>query len=286
VNSSAFSIAMPDVRSTPVVFASPHSGRNYPWSFIRNSSLDEITIRTSEDAFVDRLFDCAPSLGAPLLAANVPRAFVDVNRSADELDPALIAGVKQRGHNPRISSGLGVIPRVVAGGQVIRAGKISRYEAMARLDDCYYPYHAALKTLLDEAHAQFGRAILFDCHSMPHEAIVASSHPTDQRPDIVLGDRFGSACDSSIVEAVERIFAHAGLKTARNLPFAGAYVTQHYGRPSRQQHVLQIEIDRAVYLNELKIQPNANFAAFRSVIQTVVSKLVDIGKSKRKLAAE
>lgn len=277
---------MPDVRTTSVVFASPHSGRAYTWSFLNRSVLDERTIRSSEDAYVDDLFASAPCEGAPLLAATAPRAWVDVNRASGEMDPALIDGVERASHNPRVASGLGVVPRVVANGRAIYRGKISRTEAEMRIRDIWQPWHAALRKLLSESQALFGEAILVDCHSMPHEAIESISYPRGGRPDIVLGDRFGAAAGAKVVDRVEAAFTAAGLRVARNAPFAGAFVTQHYGRPGRNQHVLQIEIDRALYLNETLVRPNENFEAFRSLMQSVVADIADIGRQDIPLAAE
>ncbi|NOX72421.1 MAG: N-formylglutamate amidohydrolase, partial [Alphaproteobacteria bacterium] len=214
-------LTMPENRDTAAVFTSPHSGRDYPWSFIRESQLDEKTIRSSEDAFVDRLYDMAPEFGAPLLCAAMPRAFVDVNRDAGDLDPALIYGVRQKGHNPRITSGLGVIPRVVGNSREIRRGKMGMYEAQQRLADFYHPYHEKLHDLLSEAREDFGFALLLDCHSMPRDALSATSYAFKKKPDIVLGDRFGAACAPELMEAVEKIFQGAGLEVSRNLPFAG-----------------------------------------------------------------
>jgi N-formylglutamate deformylase len=277
---------MPIKRSTACIFASPHSGRDYPWSFIRDSDLDEKTIRSSEDAFVDQLFETAPEFGAPLLAALMPRAYVDLNRGPDELDPALIYGVRQTGHNPRISSGLGVIPRVVSNGRAIRQGKISMIEARRRLDLCYHPYHSQLQTLMDESRRMFGQAVLFDCHSMPHEALAVTSYAFDQRPEIVLGDRFGAASSAEFMDAAEQAFKDAGLRVSRNLPFAGAHVTQKYGQPNRGHHAIQIEIDRSLYLNEAEVQPNADFASFQALMTGVIEKLADLGAGEIRLAAE
>ena len=167
----AYHLIRPEQTRSSVVFASPHSGRDYNWSFLRKTVLNEHSIRTSEDAFVDRLYEAAPGFGAPLLLAGVPRAFIDLNRSADELDPALIDGVRGLSHNPRIASGLGVVPRVVAGGRAIYRGKLALEEVQGRISRYWRPYHATLQRLLDEAHGQFGEAILIDCHSMPHEAM-------------------------------------------------------------------------------------------------------------------
>ena len=283
---SAYNLIMPDVRTTAVVFASPHSGREYPWSFVRRTILDERTLRSSEDAFVDKLFDTAPLHGAPLLTAIAPRAWIDVNRSSEELDPALIEGVKRTAHNPRVASGLGVVPRVVANGRSIYRGKITRKEANARIEEFWKPWHMALNTLMDDSTSLFGEAILVDCHSMPHEAIESISHPRGTRPEIVLGDRFGAAAGSDVVDRIEAALSSAGLRVARNAPFAGAFVTQNYGRPARNRHVVQVEIDRSLYMNEHQVRPNNNFAAFKALIDRVVADVADIGRADLPMAAE
>jgi N-formylglutamate deformylase len=269
------------------VFASPHSGRAYPAWFLDRIALDGHTVRSSEDAYVDQLFSCAPQMGAPLLQADAPRAFVDLNRSADELDPALIEGVRRIGHSPRVASGLGVIPRVVANGRAIYSGKIPLSEARQRIETYWRPYHTALSGQLDESHALFGQAILIDCHSMPHEAMDSVVRKGQPRPQVVLGDRFGASAGSGVMDAVHEAFAGAGLVVARNTPFAGAFTTQHYGRPARGRHAIQVEIDRALYLDESAVQPNADFAAFQTLLAGVVARLVDIGRpAQRALAAE
>lgn len=281
-----FDLYLPDRRETPVVFSSPHSGKDYPQSFLSRSALDERSIRSSEDAFVDVLFSQAPQLGAPLLASRVPRAFIDLNRSADELDPALIEGIVRAPHNPRVSSGLGVIPRVVANGRPIYRGKLPLREAHERLEQVWHPYHDALRHLLEESRALFGEAILLDCHSMPHEAIETHARSNQPRPDVVLGDRFGAAASRIVVEEIEAAFEEAGLRVARNAPFAGAYIAQAYGRPSRNQHVVQIEIDRALYMDEATIQPRADFAAFHQLITDVIARIAGGRAQSRPLAAE
>ncbi|MBT0957985.1 N-formylglutamate amidohydrolase [Alphaproteobacteria bacterium KMM 3653] len=287
MSSKPFKLHAPQSLETGVVFASPHSGRDYPWSFLRASILDEKTIRSSEDAFVDMLFDGVPAMGAPLLTATMPRAYLDLNRSAEELDPALIAGVKGVTHNPRVSSGLGVIPRVVANGRAIYRGKLEMDEARERIADYWHPYHRALQGQLDQAKARFGTALLIDCHSMPHEAIESAAGRGPFKPEVVLGDRFGAACSGEIMERVEAAFAATGLRVARNAPFAGAFVTQHYGRPARNQHVIQVEIDRSLYMNEAAIRPNARFAAFKRTLSGVIAEIVEIGRGQgMSLAAE
>lgn len=282
-----YHLAEPKARTTSVVFASPHSGRDYPDSFLRQAVLDANQIRSSEDAFVDLLFEKIPSHGAPFLTANAPRAYLDLNRGPDELDSALIQGVRRNAHNPRIASGLGVVPRVVANGRQIYRGKLSLAEAHMRIARYWRPYHDQLQTLLDQSGNTFGEAILIDLHSMPHEALENVGPPGAARPDIVLGDRFGAAAASSIVEQVEAAFGAAGLKVARNMPFAGAFTTQHYGRPSRHQHAIQVEIDRALYMNERTLEPNGNFGAIQALMNGVIAEIADIGRPEaQKVAAE
>ncbi len=284
---SSYHLARPATRTTSVVFASPHSGRDYPRDFLRQIVLNASQIRSSEDAFVDLLFENAPNHGAPLLTANAPRAFLDLNRGPDELDSALIEGVRRTAHNPRIASGLGVIPRVVANGQQIYRGKLSLTQAHDRIAQHWRPYHDQLQTLLDESMNMFGEAILIDCHSMPHEALENVGPPGAARPQIVLGDRFGAAAASPIVERVEAAFAAAGFRVARNMPFAGAFITQHYGRPSRHQHAIQVEIDRALYMDERTLETNSNYTAFKALLNGVMAEVAAIGLPEdARLAAE
>lgn len=283
----AYTLTLPETRTTSVVFASPHSGRDYSAAFLAASILDDHLIRSSEDAFVDRLFAAAPDFGAPLLAARVPRAYIDLNRSADELDPAVIDGVRRASPNPRIASGLGVIPRVVSNGRAIYAGKLTLAEAEKRIAQGWHPYHRALSEQLNIAHDCFGRAILIDCHSMPHEAVECLSKTGQKRPDVVIGDRFGASADAAIVDRIEAAFSAAGLRVARNTPFAGAYVTQHYGRPLRNQHAVQIEIDRSLYMDERRITPRPDFKAFRDIMTAIIAQITAIGQpDEQPLAAE
>ncbi|KPA20056.1 N-formylglutamate amidohydrolase [Shimia sp. SK013] len=278
-----FTVHAPETRDSAVVFASPHSGRQYPDWFVSQSLLDSHAIRSSEDAFVDDLFDCAPAFGAPLLVAHAPRAFLDLNRAADELDPALIEGVRKFNHNPRVASGLGVIPRVVANGRPIYYGKMTLAEAGARIDSYWRPYHEALQSLLNESRAAFGNAILVDCHSMPREAVSASLRPDIRRPEIVIGDRFGAAAHCEIVEEIVAAFEAEGFVVARNAPFAGAYVTQAYGRPARRQHAIQVEIDRSLYMDEATITPHDGFKPFKARLANVIADITAIGRPAQAL---
>lgn len=275
--------------SSAVVFASPHSGREYPAEFLARSMLEPTALRSSEDAYVDQFLRAASAAGAPVLLGGVPRAYVDYNRAASELDPALIAGVSAHGLNPRISSGLGVIPRVVAGGRTIYRGKLTRSEAEDRLNRFWHPYHAKLDDLMSEQRARFGRAILLDMHSMPRDAVSMNRQHNALRPDIVLGDRFGASAHSAITESVAAVFSDAGLRVARNSPFAGAYITQRHGTPSIGKHAIQIEIDRGLYLDESRVMPSSNFDKFQRLMDQIVCNLVDLGRDpsvRTALAAE
>jgi len=282
---AAYKILAPKVWDSPVVFASPHSGRDYANTFKGQSILDPLTLRSSEDAYVDQLIDYVPDFGAPLLLAQAPRAFVDLNRASDELDPAIVNGAQSRGQNPRISSGLGVIPRVVANGRPIYRGKIPLQEAKDRLQTYWRPYHQALLSLLKSAKARHDYCLLIDVHSMPHDAVSSPSKLVTP-PEIVIGDRHGSSASRLLVEEVEACFANAGLRTARNAPFAGAYITQHYGRPSANQHAIQIEIDRGIYLNEAKVEPSDQFQETKAKLRQAFNQIARLGTPKLPLAAE
>ena len=281
---TAVQVFEPEEPTSHLVFASPHSGRVYPADLMAHAQVDALTLRSSEDAFVDLLISDAPRFGAPLITTEVPRAYVDFNRAADELDPALIDGVGRGALNPRVASGLGVIARVVANGRPIYRSRLPRAEADNRITRYWRPYHDALDGLLRRQQARFGQVVLCDMHSMPHEAICAHR----SRPDVVLGDRYGAACAPLVLDGIEAVFRRAGLKVMRNAPFAGAYVTQHYGRPSTGMHAVQIEIDRALYLDEARVEPAPGFDAFRTLMRGIVSELVALGESSAQpgLAAE
>jgi N-formylglutamate deformylase len=281
-----FSLRQPQGPVGRAVFSSPHSGRSYPAAFVQGARLGATALRASEDAYVDALFACAPDFGAPLLAAEAPRAFVDLNRGPEELDPAVIEGVRATGLNPRIAAGLGVIPRVVAEGAPIYWGKIPRAEAARRLTDVHAPYHAALARLLEAARAAHGVALLYDCHSMPSDALRSAPRVRGRRPEIVLGDRFGAAAAEWATQTAQAAFEAAGFVVARNTPFAGGYITQRYGRPAAGWHAVQIEIDRGLYLDESTVTPGPNFDALRDALRAVVARLCGAESERAALAAE
>lgn len=284
----AVQIFEPVATTSHVVFASPHSGRVYPPDLIARAQVEGHVLRSSEDAYVDLLLTDAPRFGAPLITSEVPRAYVDFNRAATELDPALIEGAARGGMNPRVASGLGVIARVVANGRHIYSGKLTMAEAQGRIERYWQPYHAALAGLMQRQHARFGQVLLADIHSMPHEALSGHALRGQPRPQVILGDRYGAACDSALLDQVERVFRQAGLVVARNTPFAGAYIAQRYGQPSRGMNVIQIEIDRRLYLDEARVAPGPDFQAFRTLMGTVVAGIAEIGRADGalKVAAE
>lgn len=268
------------------VFSSPHSGRVYPPEMLARSRLDARQLRRSEDAFVDELFAAAPGFGAPLLRADAPRAWVDLNRGPEELDPALIEGVRSVGLNPRLAAGLGVIPRVVAEGVAIYSGKITRAEAADRLRRCWRPYHDALDALLAEARDRAGVAVLIDCHSMPSDAVRNAPYVRGRRPEVILGDRFGVSCAPWLTALAEQAFTEAGFRVLRNAPFAGGYITQRYGRPGRGMHALQIELDRGLYLDEKRLERSSRFASVQAALRPVIAALAGAAHSADALAAE
>ena len=275
----------PEALLSGIVIASPHSGRNYRSSVKEQSILDPITLRSSEDAFVDELMDFAPALGIPLICSEIPRAFVDLNRARDELDPAIIEGIKPNRQNPRVISGLGVIPRVVANGKEIYSGKLSKEAAIERLENFWDPYHSKLAELLDRARQQFGYSILIDTHSMPHEAILnaSSSFRTSQ---IVLGDRYGATCAPEIINDLIKLISKNGLRASRNIPFSGAYIVQKYGSPGLNRHAIQLEIDRSIYMDERKIQKLEKFHKLKNKLQNIMRDFSQIHTCLTSIAAE
>ena len=279
-------IDRPEIWASGVIFGSPHSGCIYPDWFLQDTRLPIETLRSSEDAYVDRLIASAPFFGAVTIRAQVPRAIVDLNRAPDEIDPLVVRGVPRHPLNQRTLAGLGVIPRVVAQGRPILERPIDRAEAERRIDAYWRPYHQALTGLIAEARRRFGQAILIDMHSMPHDAL---AHLHGARPDLVLGNRHGLSAAARISDAIVAAVEAEGWRIRRNSPFAGAYICSAYGRPAQNIHVVQLEINRSLYMDERTILPNANFddvaAGLSRVIRTLAS--LDAGRqSDAAIAAE
>lgn len=255
-----------------LIVASPHSGRDYPDWFLAESQLGAHELRSSEDAFVDHLAAPARDHGAVVLTARWPRALVDLNRDGDEFDPQVVAGTPARGVSRRAESGLGVIPRVVARGRLIRRAPLPMAEAQARVARFWQPYHERLDSLMAEARARFGRAVLVDLHSMPREA---TSHLSRPLPDAVVGDLCGRSAASDISAAVAGALSGAGLRLRMNVPFAGAYILTRHGRPAEGRHAVQVELDRALYMNEAQILPHEGMARLTAQMGRFFAALAD-----------
>ncbi|MBX3530112.1 MAG: N-formylglutamate amidohydrolase [Rhizobiaceae bacterium] len=257
----AFHVLAGPAQTVPFVFSSPHSGRHYPKRFLAMSRLDAATIRRSEDCFVEELFAGAVAVGAPLLAANFPRAYLDVNREPWELDPRMFADPMPSFANirsPRVAGGLGTVPRLVGEGLDIYGSRLPIAEAVERVETVYKPFHDRLRTLLSQTHARFGRAVLIDCHSMPASIRVGEG---GARPDFIVGDRFGVSCAAALTEQAISLLVAMGYTVAHNKPYAGGFITEHYGRPARGLHALQIEVNRGLYMNERTYERSSGFAA-------------------------
>ncbi len=269
-----FCLWRPALRAAPVIFASPHSGRDYPPEFVAQARLDAIGLRRSEDSFVDELFAQAPAHGMPLLAATFPRAFCDPNREAWELDPAMFEGPLPTWVNTasaRVGAGLGTIARIVASGEAIYRDKLPFAEAERRVAEYWQPYHDCLAALIEETRAEFGSSLLIDCHSMPAHG--ATTRAGARGVDFVLGDAFGTSCMPRITKRVEEVLTGLGYVVRRNDPYAGGYVTRHYGRPRERTHALQIEIARSLYMDEARIERLPVFDAVRADLSLLVTTL-------------
>jgi N-formylglutamate deformylase len=265
----------PAVQTAPLVLTSPHSGRMYPAEFLAASRLDATAIRRSEDSFVDELFGAGPRLGVPLLAAGFPRAYCDVNREAWELDPGMFEDALPgfvNAASPRVSAGLGTIARIVGTGEPIYRGKMRFAEAQARIAGCWEPYHEALRGLIGDTVAAFGACLVLDCHSMPS----APAPRAGKLPDVVLGDVHGTSCAPAVTAFVDRKLSQLGLNLRRNDPYAGGFITRHYGRPRDGVHVLQIEFLRSLYMDEAAFAPHAGFGGLAAKLTAFLAAMVEV----------
>ena len=266
-----FSLYQPALQIVPVVVDVPHAGRCYPRGFVEAARLPLRSLRRSEDAYVDRLFAQSVSLGAPLLVAEFPRAYLDVNREPYELDPRMFEGRVPPFANTRsmrVAGGLGTIPRIVGDGQEIYLGRIPVQQGLARIEELYRPYHAGLRSLVQRTQGVFGTCILVDAHSMPSTGL---DRDGAAKADVILGDRFGTSAAGLVVEAAEEAFRRAGLTVTRNRPYAGGFITEHYGAPGAGVHALQIEINRALYMDEATLEPHAGFTDLQQVISSAMA---------------
>ncbi len=262
-------VARPLRQTTPMVLVSAHSGRQYPAAFVAAARLDPLSLRRSEDSFVDELFADAPGYGAPLLSAIFPRAYCDANREPWELDPAMFEDALPAWVNTtsaRVSAGLGTMARVVATGEVIYRGRLRFAEAERRVQECWQPFHDTLAALIEGTRASFGACLLLDCHSMP-------ANGGGRGGDIVLGDAHGTSCGPGITRAVEQTLTNLGYIVRRNDPYAGGFITRHYGRPREGVHALQIEIARGLYMDEARIERLRRFASVQRDMASLIGQL-------------
>lgn len=287
-----FEILAPAAWSAPVVFNSPHSGRYYEEDFLRLTRLSPTALRKSEDCYIDELFMGCLDHGAPMLRAHAPRSYIDLNREPYELDPRMFLGDLPGYANttsPRVAGGLGTIPRVVAEGEDIYRGRLSFAEALARIERIYLPYHRTLAALVEEVLKKNGEVLLVDCHSMPSSAMTHIVPANSGPIDVVLGDRFGAACNEELTGFVEELLAGHGLRVLRNKPYAGGFITHSHGAPMNGRHALQIEINRALYLNETTLEKTKGFLPLRHTLTSVIAKLLAGMEARfvpQKLAAE
>jgi N-formylglutamate deformylase len=271
-----FEVLEPTEYSGPVVFNSPHSGRLYPRAFLASSRLDLTTLRRSEDSFVDELASGVVARGYPLMRAHFPRCYVDVNREPYELDPRMFDGRLPSFANTRsmrVAGGLGTVARVVGDAQEIYDQRISVDDALQRIESLYKPYHRTLRKVFTQLQRDFGAAILIDCHSMP-----SASSTRDERPraDIVLGDRYGTSCVPIVSEVIEETLRGYGYQVSRNKPYAGGFITEHYGNPAVGLHAIQLEINRALYMDERHYQPIASFRRVASDLEELADRIAAV----------
>ena len=287
-----FEITAPKAWTAPAIFNSPHSGRAYTDEFLRQSRLTPQALRRSEDCYIDELFAGCLDHGAPLLLAHVPRSYIDLNREPYELDPRMFAGELPgyvNAASPRVAGGLGTIPRVVAEGEDIYRARLPVAEALSRIERIYRPYHRTLTALVEEVFAKNGSVLLVDCHSMPSSAAGHIS-PTAVPPvDVVLGDRFGASCSEEVTAYLEELLRARGLSVLRNKPYAGGFITHSHGAPRSGRHALQIEINRALYIDETTLEKSRGFEPLRRALAAVTGDLLSalaglIGRQQ--LAAE
>lgn len=271
---SGISLRTPDFQTSPLVIASPHSGRVYSSEFLSMTRLDMTALRRSEDCYVEELFSDARGFGAPLLCALFPRSFVDVNRSPAEIDRKICSGVLPSyidTRSERVRSGLGVIPRLASSGAEIYSQSLPISAVRQRLLTHYFPYHRMLRQVIRETREQFGHVTLLDCHSMPSQLYAG---PSDPIFDIVLGDQYGRSCSSHVIDKVEAVFVGQGYRVVRNTPYAGGFVTKHYGSPERGVDVLQLEVSRALYMDEQTLRRGPGMLRVRAHMASLIESLV------------
>lgn len=288
-------VITPERLNTPLIIASPHSGSHYPVDLIEASALSKMALRRSEDCYVDELFSSARHTGVPMIRALYPRAYLDLNREAYELDPDMFDGPLPAFVNtasPRVAAGLGTVARIVSNQKEIYARKLTWNEVEKRVARLYKPYHQSLRRLVNEAKDKFGYCVLIDCHSMPSAGLPSGRGKSGDGIDVVLGDRNGLSCSSLVTEETERVLSNLGYSVIRNNPYAGGFTTQHYGTPETGVHALQIEINRCLYVDENSLNRRPGFAKLQDDLRVLIEALskfsaeAHAGLSYQRLSAE
>ena len=271
-----FEIIEPAHLKGAIVFNSPHSGDIYPRAFLATAKLDINALRRSEDTFVDELFGGVVGRGFPLMRAHFPRCYVDVNREPYELDPRMFDGRLPSFANTRsmrVAGGLGTVARVVGDAQEIYGQRIPVDDALRRIESLYKPYHRALRRLITRVHREFKVAVLVDCHSMPSSSGAKGERP---RADFVIGDRYGTSCVGIVAEAVESLLVEGGYSVSRNKPYAGGFITEHYGDPPAGLHAIQLEVNRALYMDERRYEKSPNFERLSADLVALAGRLGEL----------
>ena len=274
--SPPFEIVEPAAWRAPIIFNSPHSGSVYPDEFLNASRIELGALRRSEDSFMDELIGGLSDRGFPVVRVNFPRSYVDVNREPYELDPRMFSGRLPSFANTRsmrVAGGLGTIPRVVGDGQEIYRERLTVDDALARIEALYKPYHRALRRLINKAHQAFGTVVVVDCHSMPS---IGVSRDEPRRPDVVIGDRYGTSCAALLPDMVEEAMGRLGYSVGRNKPYAGGFITEHYGNPATGLHAIQLEINRALYMDERRYEPSPSFAKLAGEFEILADQIAAI----------
>jgi N-formylglutamate amidohydrolase len=274
--SPPFDILEPATWRAPIIFNSPHSGSAYPDDFLDASRIDLPTLRRSEDSFMDELISDLSGCGFAVVRVHFPRSYVDVNREPYELDPRMFIGRLPSFANTRsmrVAGGLGTIPRVVGDGQEIYRERLLVDDALSRIETLYKPYHRALRRLINRVHQMFGTVVVVDCHSMPS---IGVSRDEPRRPDVVIGDRYGTSCASLLPDVVEDTMTGLGYSTGRNKPYAGGFITEHYGNPASGLHTIQLELNRAIYMDERRREKGPRFAQVAADFASLADRLARV----------
>lgn len=267
-----YTLTTPEKPALPLVFDSPHSGRIYPDDFRYSCPFG--SLERAEDNDVDVLFESVPHYGASFLCAEFPRTYIDVNRAEDDIDTELLSERWPAPLNPtsRSYGGIGLIRRLVKPGQPVYDRKLSVAEIRHRLDSYYHPYHDVLKTLLDQAHYNFGSVWHINCHSMPSTKTAAPYNIMNPPSDFVLGDRDGTSCDPAFTHFLRDVLRDMGYRVAINNPYKGVEVVRRSAHPAAGRHSIQIEISKSLYWDEIRNKRTNNFNALKANLDDLAEK--------------